>query len=65
MVKESASNTIQLWLARCGMFGVVGYVVGWGILGMCIPPFILKSRSESAGVLRLLPGSQHPHHGGE
>ena len=42
MVNKSASNKMQIWFARAGMFCVVGYVVGWGILGMCIPPWIPK-----------------------
>jgi len=42
MVRESASNNIQLWMARSGMFCVIGYVIGWGILGMCIQPFMIS-----------------------
>ena len=42
MVSESATNKIELWLARCGMFDIVGYVIGWGILGMCIQPFMTQ-----------------------
>ena len=40
MMNESASNKIQMWFAACGMFAVVLYVIGWGILGMCAPPLI-------------------------
>jgi hypothetical protein len=40
MVNESASNKIQMWLARSGAICVIGYVIGWGIIGMCIPPWI-------------------------
>jgi hypothetical protein len=42
MVSESATNKIELWLARCGMFDIVGYMIGWGILGMCIQPFMIS-----------------------
>lgn len=47
MMKDSAANTIELWMARCGMFDIVGYMIGWGILGMCIQPFMI-SPSASA-----------------
>jgi hypothetical protein len=40
MVSESATNKIELWLARSGMFCIIGYVIGWGILGMSIQPFM-------------------------
>ncbi len=40
MVSESATNKIELWLARSGMFCILGYVIGWGILGMYIQPFM-------------------------
>ncbi|MCC4118675.1 hypothetical protein LLG90_25270 [Aromatoleum toluclasticum] len=42
MVSESATNKIEMWLARSGMFCIVGYVIGWGILGMCIQPFMIS-----------------------
>lgn len=42
MVSESATNKIEMWLARCGMFDIVGYVIGWGILGMCAQPFMIN-----------------------
>jgi hypothetical protein len=40
MVNESATNKIQMWLAASGMFCIVLYVIGWGIIGMCAPPWI-------------------------
>ena len=43
MVNESASNKIQMWLAASGMFCIVLYVIGWGIMGMCAPPWIPKA----------------------
>jgi hypothetical protein len=43
MVSESATNKIEMWLARSGMFCVVGYVIGWGILGMYIQPFMAEA----------------------
>ncbi len=43
MVRESAANKIQMWLAASGVFCVVLYVIGWGIMGMCIPPWIPKA----------------------
>jgi hypothetical protein len=43
MVSESATNKIELWLARSGLFCIIGYVIGWGILGMSIPPFMAKA----------------------
>src|SRR5574337_921591 len=42
MVSESASNKIELWLARSGMFCIISYMIGWGILGMCIQPFMIS-----------------------
>lgn len=42
MVSESASNKIELWLARSGWFCIIGYVIGWGILGMCAQPFMIS-----------------------
>ena len=42
MVSESATNKIELWMARCGMFDIVGYAIGWGILGMCAGPFMIS-----------------------
>jgi hypothetical protein len=42
MVSESATNKIEMWLARSGMFCIIGYVIGWGILGMCIQPFMIS-----------------------
>jgi hypothetical protein len=42
MVSESATNKIELWLARSGMFCVIGYVIGWGILGMCTQPLMIS-----------------------
>jgi len=42
MVSESATNKIELWLARSGLFCVIGYTIGWGILGMCIQPFMIS-----------------------
>lgn len=42
MVSESATNKIEMWLAGSGMFCIVGYVIGWGILGMCAGPFMIS-----------------------
>ena len=43
MVRESAANKIQMWLAASGVFCVIAYVIGWGIMGMGIPPWIPKA----------------------
>ena len=43
MVNESALNKIQMWFAASGMFCVTLYVIGWGFLGMCAPPWIPKA----------------------
>jgi len=43
MVRESAANKIQMWLAASGTFCVVLYVIGWGILGMGVPPWVPKA----------------------
>jgi hypothetical protein len=43
MVRQSAANKIQMWLAASGLFCVVLYVIGWGIIGMGIPPWIPKA----------------------
>jgi hypothetical protein len=42
MMSESASNKIELWMARCGTFDIVGYAIGWGVLGMYIQPFMIS-----------------------
>jgi hypothetical protein len=43
MVRESATNKIQLWLAASGMVSIVAYMIGWGVIGMYIPPWIAKA----------------------
>jgi len=43
MVRQSAANKIQMWLAASGVFCVILYVIGWGIIGMGIPPWIPKA----------------------
>jgi len=43
MVRERAANKIQMWLAASGLFCVILYVIGWGILGMGIPPWVPKA----------------------
>jgi hypothetical protein len=40
MVRESATNKIQMWFAASGVFCVLLYMIGWGIVGMCAPPWI-------------------------
>lgn len=42
MISESATNKIEMWLAGSGMFCILGYVIGWGILGMCAGPFMIS-----------------------
>jgi hypothetical protein len=42
MVSERATNKIELWLATSGVICVIGYVIGWGILGMSIQPFMIS-----------------------
>lgn len=42
MISESATNKIELWMARCGMFDIAGYAIGWGVVGMCLQPFIIS-----------------------
>jgi hypothetical protein len=43
MVRESANYKVQLWLAASGIFAVFLYVIGWGYLGRCAPPWIPKA----------------------
>lgn len=47
MVKESASDKIQMFFAAGGAVSIVLYVIGWGALGMCIPPWVPKASMNS------------------
>lgn len=42
MVSENATNKIEMWLARSGMFCIIGYAIGWAILGMYGGPFMIS-----------------------
>ncbi len=43
MLSETATNKIQMWFAASGIFCVILYVIGWGVIGMCAPPWIPKA----------------------
>ena len=51
MMNESASNKIQMWFAASGMFAVILYVIGWGVIGMCAPPWIPKASMSAQALM--------------